>query len=993
MHFSTLILALLLLARPGSAARELKPGLALTGSIQRGSSDLYVLNLGANTSAVIQLDQGGIDLAITVTPSVGTSFEVNARESGPEPVLIYAVTAGRYGVEVRQTGASASLARYQITEVAERALVPDDIVRMEAQVAASDARRLVLEGGEPKLRAALEQNGAARELWRKLGDRAAEASTLIQMGSIHYLLGETGQAPALCLGGIEAARDAGSQWLEGEGLNNLALAEWRLGAFPDAETHLSEARTIWKGLGHRYGEAAALSNLGILYRETGSYAEAVKSYQDALPILVALGDKDHEAIVRSNLGVVLHALADDRRALISLDRAIALLRQIGNRSGEGRATLHVGAIQLAAGHRLQAMIYAQKALVAAQDSRDTRTEADSWNLLGDVQAAEGRNDSALTSFETALQSYVVLANRAGRADSLHRIGVVEAKLGRRPMAAEHFKQVIEARHELGIRDGEAETLFQLASVEQQSGNLRDSSEHIEAALDLADSLRVLASGATARMTYLASKQQYFAFAISLYVEMDLRSPRRGFAARALEIAERARARALLDQIDQGPVARLGSSEDRARQRRVLAELNFWSTRLSNLAQQSGSADLPAVNQRVAELLDEYQDIQTSLHAADGFTLSVPRTLTAAEIQGQVLDSDTVLLEFALAGRQSVLWAVTRQSVNAYRLPGRAAIERAAQAFYRLTSDAPVATKEPLTTDVARKFSTMLIGPVATTIKGKRLIIVAEDFLLRTPFAALPDPISKTPLALQHEIVSVPSASVLAEIRQRIKKRKQPPNNVAVVADPVLDAGDQRNKIPARGTRPAFARLSNTRAEAESLLALSQGGHNLRAVDFDANRTLFMSGQLASYRVIHIATHAVAEPSRPELSQLVLSLVDSNGHPRNGLLHAYDIAQLNLPADLITLAACRTGLGAEIQGEGTVGLAHAFLQSGAASILVSLWDVDDRSSAELMRLFYDSLLKDRLRPAAALRQAQISMMREGRWTQADWGAWAVIGEWR
>ena len=166
-------------------------------------------------------------------------------------------------------------------------------------------------------------------------------------------------------------------------------------------------------------------------------------------------------------------------------------------------------------------------------------------------------------------------------------------------------------------------------------------------------------------------------------------------------------------------------------------------------------------------------------------------------------------------------------------------------------------------------------------------------------------------------------------------------------------------------RAEFARLPNSRAEADNLLSLRSEKNNLRAVDFDANRALFISGRLNSYRIIHIGTHAVAQQSRPELAKLVFSLVDRDGKPSNGYLFAYDISQLNLRAELITLAGCKTGLGEEIRGEGTVGLSHAFLQSGASAILVSLWDVDDESSAALMRLFYDALFcGDKCDPLAA-----------------------------
>jgi CHAT domain-containing protein/predicted negative regulator of RcsB-dependent stress response len=987
-----LVFTLPLFAQEDVTARELRPDVPLEGTLQYSYSDTYFLDLDAASSAEIQLEQGENDFALEVSPPEEEAFEVDARESGPEPLLIHAAKAGRYRVQVKLTDGSVARAHYELRLTAARAERQDDSMRGAAQLAATDARRLVRKGGQPNLREALGRNELALALWRKLGDRAAESAAMLQRGDIYYFLNEIDQAPSWYLNGLAAARESNSRWLEGEGLNNLAMAEWRAGSFTEAASHLNEARDIWKGLGHRYGEAAALSNLGILNGEIGSYAESARCYQDALPIVMRMGDKAHEAFVRSNLGVVQHALAEDRQALTSLNRAAELFRQSGNRAGEGRAMLHTGRILLAAGHRQQAAEFAQRALEAARDLKDTRSESDALNVLGDVEMAEGRTGPALESYDRALQLYDSLANRSGKADSLHRIGVAEGRVGNTDRATEHLKQALELRRALGIRDGEAETLFQLAKVEDVAGDLGSACEHIDAALNLTDSVRILASGPYARMTYLASKQEYFAFAIELYMERDPRNAYQGYSAHAFEIAERARSRALLDEIEYGLGPRVSSISD-ARLRRVTAELNFWSTRLSNLDQQSDSPDLPAVNRRIDELLDEFHDLESASSTADSSGLRSSPTMTVAAIQQQVLDPETVLMEFALGERQSILWLVTSESMSTYRLPGRKAVEQAATGFIESVNGSRAGPTARPPQDAGIRFSKMILGQAAHKMKGKRLLIVAEDVLLRTPFGALPDPVSLNPLIAEHEIVSVPSAVVLAEIRLRAKSRKPAPNDIAVVADPVLDAGDQRNRNPVRGTRVKFARLPNSRAEADNLLALRSEKNNLRAVDFDANRALFIAGRLNSYRIIHIGTHAVAQQSRPELAKLVLSSMDRDGKPRNGFLFAYEISRLNLRAELVTLAGCKTGLGTEIRGEGTVGLSHAFLQSGASSVLVSLWDVDDESSAELMRFFYDALLRRQMRPGAALRQAEMAMASQGRWTSADYAAWTLIGDWR
>src|SRR5207244_8554109 len=126
---------------------------------------------------------------------------------------------------------------------------------------------------------------------------------------------------------------------------------------------------------------------------------------------------------------------------------------------------------------------------------------------------------------------------------------------------------------------------------------------------------------------------------------------------------------------------------------------------------------------------------------------------------------------------------------------------------------------------------------------------------------------------------------------------------------------------------------------------------------------------------------------------VLSLVDEKGAPRDGFLRANEIYNLKLNADLVVLSACRTGLGKEIRGEGLIGLTRGFFYAGAARVVVSLWDVNDEATAEVMGRFYKGVLGNgRLRPAEALRAAQVSLWREGRWRAPYyWAAFVLQGE--
>jgi CHAT domain-containing protein len=171
------------------------------------------------------------------------------------------------------------------------------------------------------------------------------------------------------------------------------------------------------------------------------------------------------------------------------------------------------------------------------------------------------------------------------------------------------------------------------------------------------------------------------------------------------------------------------------------------------------------------------------------------------------------------------------------------------------------------------------------------------------------------------------------------------------------------------------------------------GERLEALDFQANRTTALGDNNAQFRFLHFATHGLLDSVHPELSGLVFSTVDERGKPRDGLVRLHEIFGLSLRADLVVLSACQTALGRDIKGEGLVGLTRGFMYAGAPRVIATLWDVDDRATAELMRHFYEHLLKERLTAAVSLRAAQLALMQDARWSSPYYWAGLVLqGDW-
>jgi CHAT domain-containing protein len=572
-----------------------------------------------------------------------------------------------------------------------------------------------------------------------------------------------------------------------------------------------------------------------------------------------------------------------------------------------------------------------------------------------------------------------------------------------------------------------------------------------------ESLRTRGLNQQLRLSYYASVQEYYEFYIALLVQLEKLEPLKGYAAKAVFACERAQARGLLDLVAEAKVdLRQGVDPALLQQELLVSEkLNAAAAKQRKLLSSSH------VKQQVADATRELDDLNIQFESIEahirtanpGYAAIVqPQPLSAAQIQTELLDQNTLLLQYALGAEQSYLLAVSPDKITTYELPARHEIERLAGRFYETATfrnhptagsiearRAAVVQADIEADKLANQLSQVLLAPAAGRLGYKHLIVVAPGALQLVPFAALPEPQQPTvsmqvsghvsqgptgkarePLVLAHEVVVLPSMTTLSMMRLEMRNRQRPPKQVAVLADPVFSANDPRidvvqarpltNNISTSGENGSkngagaaesakeseFPRLVSSRWEGEKILALvppSDG--RLLLLDFAASRAMASNPELGRYRFVHFATHAVIDDQRPELSGIVLSMVDEKGRARNGFLSLHEIFNLKLPVDLVVLSACRTALGKHYEGEGFVGLTRGFIYAGASRVVVSLWQVADKPTSELMVRFYRNILGPRkLSPAAALSAAQVELWRDPRWRAPYfWGGFVLHGEWR
>ena len=817
--------------------------------------------------------------------------------------------------------------------------------------------------------------------------------------------------------------------LEANVLQRIGDAYYDLEEIEKALGPYRRALTLWPLPDHLEGEAWTYNNLGLAHRVLGDLPAAREAYTEALKRWRELGEIAHEATTLHNRGRSFFYLGDRARALDDLDRALRLRRRLGDRRGEASTLTAIAWVYLRSGDPQTAYTDFRLAQALLEDEGDVRAQAITLYSMGVALLDLGETEEALTCFRRALPTFLDLGDRRQAAWVRHNIGRALRAAGRLEEAIEAHRQALMIFEETGALSATIAARQSLAFAERQRGELHVARREIERVLRDVEAQRLKPASQHLRTSYFATQQSSYDFYVDLLMELHRRDTEAGHDRRALAISERARSRSQLDlMIESGADLLRGADPALSAESREL-EQRIGAKELQRLWLREGAdtsaAQLEAVERSLRELLRQYGEVQARIRAGHADSaLFEPRLLEADEIRRQVADSATVILEYDLGDERSYLWAVTPDGVSSFELPGRSEIESLARRAYELLTVSHQRKWRVRTSLALAELSEMLLQPAAGLLSGKRLVFVSEGALHYVPWSALPVPratatakepspatidVEAPPLSSEYEVVSIPSASLLAQLRRNVSRRRPATGIVAVLADPVFDADDPRLEPEFRpaadrlgdttrgGLDPtapgSYPRLTESRREAEAILALAPPESTFAAFSFNANREVMLDGHLAGYRILHLATHGELNAEHPELSRLVLSRFDRAGQPREGFVFAHEIYNLDLPADLVVLSACQTALGKEVRGEGLIGLSQSFLYAGAASVIVSLWKVDDRATAELMSRFYDQLLGQGLRPAAALRAARESIRHERAW-QAPyyWAGFVIQGEW-
>src|SRR5262245_5514333 len=990
----------------GQDAPRLELGQTMERMIGGGETHRYKIALSRGQYLRVAIAQQGGDVIVTVLDPAGRKVARVDRPNGaygPDDVSVIAEAAGDHTIEVVTAFKFSAPAKYLITAAELREAKDEDSRRIAGERAVSEGEELRSVQTADSLSQAVEKFAQAIAIWRSLGERHEEA-----------------------IAGY------------GRGLSSPSL-----GDYSNAIRDLRLSASQMESLQDHNGEAVARSALGWLYIYVGENEQSQEHFRQALRTYQSLGNLRGQAITLYGIGITHALLSEPEQALEYFERSLELRRKVGDRSGEVLTLTYIAIVYDSLGQAERALEYAQHALELSYTIGSLPIRINPLSKLGWAYLTLRQLDKSRDYYEQALRICQSTGDRSSEAPVRYGLARVEMEQGRLDEARHHIEvslEIIESLRGLnsslqlrstylaGVQDNYhlyIELLMRLHRGDPAAG-------HASAALQVSERAR-----ARSLLDALSEAQ------IDLRGDVDTQL-----------IAEERRLQRKLNDMSALQMRLLSGKytpeQASALDANIKATIDLLEETRANIKRANpGYAALTqpqsvSVERIQRELLD---DGTLLLEYALGEERSYLFLVSPSSLQTFTLPPRAEIESRArrvydlLSSRAPDSRGETPQQRQTRIAGADAELPRQAAELSRMILAPAAAQLGGKRLLIVAQGALQLIPFAALPDPGAegrgdgeaggRRDGETEREGVRPPGPPSPHPpVPSTPLLVKHEIINLPSASTLAALRRETAKRQPAPKTLAILADPIFERGDERLTFPDAKTqgalqlapdqpgktadhqRPrhlaraieafgeandefAFPRLTSTAWEAEQIAKLAPADQVFKAISFDANRQLATSGKLSEYRIVHFASHSFINAAHPDLSGIVLSLIDLSGQEQDGFLRLHEIYNLKLSADLVVLGGCRTGLGKEVKGEGLMSLTRGFMYAGAPRVIVSAWEVQDRPSATLMVKFYRYLLgPKRLSAAAALRAAQIEMSRDKQFAAPYfWAGFTLQGEWK
>lgn len=1058
------------------ASVELKPGELVSVEIPARDKRFLTFSLCSGCFGEVQIEQlQWMVSAYWTGPGVSDRLAY-ATDAGLHSIIhlpIVASDASTYQLEVDAAAPSAAAVRVSLS--VPRPATPEDQERASASQALARAERLRRSKEGDTASKALAAYDQAITAARTVQDARLQLQALL--GKARVYLYRTGDYKAGLAASTEAIAITKGWSAEGESREDTALRAfaWKvlssaysfLAQYPEMIDATNHSLALYETLGDLYWQGILEGNEANVYLETGDMQHALSSAENALAIARALSDKpgiaftqatlatihqqrgeyqaafdadqaaldtmqqvpdpDEEGQVWMNLAELYDELNDPEREREALQQSLPLLRSAQDTANESSALGDLGLLDLRE-HKLTEAEESLRHAMRIAASHDLGREQ-ALAFLGQAQllAARQRTPEALT----AVHSGQALAEKTGEVATsallLQEEGDVDAHRGDDADALAAYRRAESIWSAIPNLEHTALARASMARLELRSGAPREAHNDILLALAGFEASRRNVGGRSLRESFFASVHDFY----DLAIDTDMRDPSQTSSVEeALIIAERARARSLMDAVRASSTFSTRDVPGGLIDQSATIEKRISATEQTISRLRLSGDETPALEQATAQLhalvlqADEVEARERKTSSPSLFEAST-HSPTLDGIRTKLLKPDSVLLEYWTGRRNIYLWIVTAGSLRSFRLCSASALDASVRSYRQALlarEDFPAnedwaarQTRIALADrELDQRASVLghLLFPALLPSTIHRLIVVPDGVLSSVPFAALR--IGSAGYVIQrYELVEEPSASVAMELLTRPTPARAG-DRIAVFADPVYNRFDPRlgshggaTVVRAASTGLSgpqvlrsdsgldvsqLPRLSGSLREAHAITAIAGSDRVSTWLGFQANPKQVMQIDWRNFAIAHFATHTNIDAVHPELSGIVLSTLDPQGEHQDGILWLHDIYRTPMPVSLVVLSGCSTASGKSIPGEGISGLAQAFLSSGTSGVIGSLWSVDDTAAGEMIPWFYRALLNDRLGISGALRAAQLRMLSRHE-PPYDWAGYIVEGDWR
>ena len=867
----------------------------------------------------------------------------------------------------------------------------------------------------------------ALQLSQNSENPSIRAISLFSAAQYNYFYGNADETIKLFQETLSFAEQANDKILIAQSLLYIGYTNVKLGKTAISLENAQKALAIWEEIDDVRGKAICYVGLGFIHTMTGQYQDALRYYKKGEELF----PNDFEWLEKGRLFNGLATIYEEYHQFKLAEnyrlKALECFKKSKYLYGQ-LATLPTLANDVYLnGNFDAAKTYYGEALTLAYSLKDVYHLAYIKKDLGEIYLENNLSDKAIENFLEVEKIYQKLATKFPIVYEL--IGKAYFKKSDLINAHLYFKQSFQIAREVKEISTESESLFNLAQISAIENNPDEALKIIQESLRLTENLYSDTDNTNFKSTYFSNVFDRYELYINLLIKMHKQSPNENYAIEALQAAEKSRARSILENLSlaEADFTKDALPEIVKREKEIRVSLNSKADKLTDLLSgNAAKSETDNLDNEINELNNELENIKADLKQKSPMYSAIknPAPFDVGEFQKNILDDNSLLLEFSFGKDESYLWCVGKNEFSSYILPPRVQIETIVEKLRGLIASREMKQGEAIEDyqkrmaeaeadyqSGARELSNLLFGQIADKLSNKRLIIVPDGKLHYFPVAALPLPNSESndPILLTNETVYEPSAQTLL-LLEKSRRQSAATKNLLVFSDPIFTTDDARFSPENKPVKTAettsadkfrfveslnsLMRLTASKDESDSIVSIVGATESDVYSGFAANREQLLNIKAEDYKILHFATHGFTDEQRPELSGIILSRFDEQGQKLDESFRIHDIYGLNLNADLVVLSACETGIGKEVKGEGLMSLNNAFLQTGAKSVMASLWKVEDGATLELMKNIYGAMAGANLTPSQALRQAQIKLRRNPQYQSPFyWAAFTVQGDFR